>query len=343
MKQITLSVLILLLVISSFAQTISPLNLTPDKIILKEQNFYILKVVDNRPDKKSAGYIVNGINKLQYPLNFNVKLEDAVFTYLNSSMDNNKDYTPIVMVLNKFEVIEEKIKGEKYGFFNIAIDFYYLDLKLGTQSEKMTIVGGNISKYREMQMKQGLKECLTKFAKSDWVDTLNHFKSNPVLNYKKDDSGITYPNEEPVTERINTINSSEKNYQGTRNAFASGYQIGGLNFVGFDYELRLSNLVGIHAGVGFKGYTFGAKIHTNSKKNSPYLNVSYKDGGFGLLKIGALEYGMKWIFYKSTDQGMVFQLGLGKVLYIDDRLAYQLYKNKATPQITLTFGVGFCW
>ncbi len=128
-----------------------------------------------------------------------------------------------------------------------------------------------------------------------------------------------------------------------KNIVAIGYQIGGYTLIGIDYEVRLHDYFGIHFGGGFSGYTAGLKIHTNPLKNSSFINLSFKDGGFGLISAAGIEYGIRWVFNKETDFGLHFQFGMMKILSITKEFEDLLYKDKDAPPFTMSFGIGFSW
>lgn len=130
---------------------------------------------------------------------------------------------------------------------------------------------------------------------------------------------------------------------GNRNVFAIGYQIGGYTLIGIDHEIRFDDYFGIHYGAGLTGFTGGLKIHTNPAKNSSFFNMSYKDGGFGLISALGLEFGGRWVFNKEGEFGLHYQFGLAKILSIDEDFAEKLFKGKEAPGVMLSLGVGFSW
>ncbi|HOH24673.1 MAG: hypothetical protein KBB20_06865 [Bacteroidales bacterium] len=142
--------------------------------------------------------------------------------------------------------------------------------------------------------------------------------------------GISYGQEDSVPER-------------SRNVLAFGYQIGGYTLIGVNYEIRVHDYFGIHFGMGYSGYTAGLKIHTNEKKNSPFFNISYKDGGFGLLKAFGTEFGGRLVFNKKSEFGLHFQIGLAKILEIEENFEELLFNNKKAPPYMLSLGIGFSW
>lgn len=140
---------------------------------------------------------------------------------------------------------------------------------------------------------------------------------------------------------VNAQDSKEK--AASRDVFALGYQIGGYNLLGFDIEKRVSNVIGLHVGAGFVGYTGGVKIHTGPKKDAPFFNVSYKDGGMGLLKVVAYELGGRFLKSKVKERALHVQFGVAKILQVEREFGYALFKTYDVPEYVLSFGVGLSW
>jgi len=131
----------------------------------------------------------------------------------------------------------------------------------------------------------------------------------------------------------------------TRNVFALGYQIGGYSLIGVNYEIRVADYFGIHIGGGLLGFTSGIKIHTNPEKNSSFINMSFKDGGFGQISVIAVEYGGRWIWKEKSDMGLHYQIGMMNVLKMTDEFKEALYgkEDKKTPEFGLSLGIGISW
>ncbi len=138
------------------------------------------------------------------------------------------------------------------------------------------------------------------------------------------------------------LNADEEEEE-SRNVSAIGYQIGGITLLGFDYEFRLSNLFGVHGGIGLAGYTAGVKIHTGKKKDSPFFNISMKDGGFGLMRTTAVEYGGRVVGRNTGGFGFHGQVGLSSVLYIDREFEESVFGSDGVAPIILSFGIGVSW
>lgn len=128
-----------------------------------------------------------------------------------------------------------------------------------------------------------------------------------------------------------------------KNILAIGYQIGGYSLVGFNYEIRVQDYFGIHFGAGFIGYTAGIKIHTSSRRNSPFFNICFKDGGFGQINVAGVEYGGKLKLSRTGNFGIHFQIGLVKILSISSEFERTLFRNTETPEALLSMGLGLSW
>jgi len=157
--------------------------------------------------------------------------------------------------------------------------------------------------------------------------------------------------EEDVKENDNLNNDgkptfSKEELEGprSRNIIAVGYQIGGYNLIGIDYEIRATDVLGVHVGVGITGYTAGVKLHWKPTKDGGFVNVSYKDAGFGLMNGWAVEYGSKNTFGRREGAfGFYYQIGLALITNLDPDLKQVLGTTTDTPFPTLSVGVGVGW
>ncbi len=169
-----------------------------------------------------------------------------------------------------------------------------------------------------------------------------------------DNTKLGYKSIEPIESNIlqNSITkeqfASKYQYGGyyrdeNRNVLAIGYQIGGFSMIGFNYEIRIHDYIGIHFGAGYLGYTAGVKIHTNYEKNSSFFNISLKDGGFGHIRTYGVEYGRRWVWNNNNDFGLHYQIGIAVIDEISDKLAEKVYDDKPVPDVMLSAGIGFSW
>lgn len=121
-----------------------------------------------------------------------------------------------------------------------------------------------------------------------------------------------------------------------------GCQIGRYNLIGIDYEIRISDVLVIHLGAVFLGYTSGMKIYFSPKKTSGFLNVSYKDLGFGALNGVGFEYGNQIPLSRHTSFGLHLQGGFVILTHIVDEIRRTLSISEGTTSLTV-IGAGFSW
>lgn len=128
-----------------------------------------------------------------------------------------------------------------------------------------------------------------------------------------------------------------------RDVVAVGYQIGGYTLIGLDIEKRLTNVIGIHAGGGFLGYTAGVKLHTGPRKDSPFFNLSFKDAGMGLMNVYACEYGARLFKSQIKETAFHLQVGIARINQIDRQFSKRLFDTYDAPYYMLSAGVGISW
>ncbi|MCF6360653.1 MAG: hypothetical protein L3J29_07815 [Cyclobacteriaceae bacterium] len=149
----------------------------------------------------------------------------------------------------------------------------------------------------------------------------------------------------PIEEKSISENERKKLLQEneSRDVVAVGYQIGGFTLIGVNYEFRATDVFGIHAGVGFRGFTAGVKIHWKPTKDGGFININYKDGGFGLISGWALEYGSRKGFGDNRGGfGLHYQIGL--VLITNLSPEYRKAFGGVTPPFpSISLGIGFSW
>ena len=100
-------------------------------------------------------------------------------------------------------------------------------------------------------------------------------------------------------------------------------------------------MFGIHFGGGLAGFGAGFRSHFGKETHSSFLDLNYKDGGFGLMKTIALEYGGLWKI--KEDSGIRYEIGIQKVLSIKDSFEDKLFKDKKIPPVILALGIGWGW
>ncbi len=139
------------------------------------------------------------------------------------------------------------------------------------------------------------------------------------------------------------LEDDESAVLGSRNVVAVGYQIGGFSLIGIDYEFRASDNIGIHAGVGYRGFTAGVKIHWRPTKDGGFINISYKDGGFGKIVGWAVEYGSRKSFRNSKSSfGFHYQIGLVLITELSAEFR-RAFGGVEPPFPSISLGLGFSW
>lgn len=286
-------------------------DLSQTRTITTEHAFHIEKVVDKRPASSSQNItLLPGV----------VVMED----FYRRAMLDSTGMSGLVLFIRELKV-------ESGSQVYVSIDFYYQDQFVFEYKRNKNFQGLAM----EESLADLLKEMILEFDASDVSVIL--FRQRSIK--EELDRVKAAPDREDDNDW--NLNGEEES---TRDVFAVGYQIGGLTLIGADYEFRVSDVFGVHAGAGLAGFTFGLKLHTGKSKDSPFFNVSIKDGGFGLLRTGALEYGGRIVSKRNKGSlGFHGQVGLAKVLYIDSEFEESVYGPRGIPIVILSAGVGISW
>jgi len=323
----------------SHAQKIQEISLINETISLADRKFYIDSVIDNRVDKSNIGTISNGLLGPKCSMQLKGGFTNSLKAFFDNSLPQEKDQIPIIVKINKLEISELKRATEEYGFADIAVEYYHGNDLLFSNKQHIQVSNIEVNRLHEENIREAFRKSLLEFNQSKWLS-------------KVDGNGAEVKTQEPIALAANatsplysTPTLGQENSLETvkRNTFTLGYQIGGYSMIGFDYEIRMLDYVGVHFGAGYAGYTYGLMFHTSPARNSPFFNVSFKDCGFGLLNAAGIEYGGKWVFNKQTGFGLLFQFGIVKILKIDSDYANALFQGKETPQFMTSMGIGLSW
>ncbi|WOK04847.1 hypothetical protein RT717_17330 [Imperialibacter roseus] len=346
---------------TSFAQKTYVIKLNPDYINIPNRSFYIDQVIDNRTDKSRIGIVHNGTQRLAQ---FEYGLENSLEGYLKSAFPTTTQEIPIVMVINRLEISEKPANVGEVGYADISVDFFTGEIKLFSTDQHVEVTGNDVTKLHEANIREAVAKTLFAFDDSNWVSVMHGKteKPQPSRNTVPGSEAALYSVTQPVSgdnpnykaseSKTNSVSqapaesqeeATTETYTENRNITAVGYQIGGITLIGVDYEIRASDYFGIHLGGGLAGFTAGMKIHTNPEKNSSFFNFSYKDGGFGQITTLGLEFGGRLVFSKSSDLGLVTQIGIQKILSIDEEFEKQVFKGNGAPPVMLAFGIGLSW
>jgi hypothetical protein len=340
---------IIVLFLSSFetkAQKVHEISLKVEYVNLMKGGFYIDSIIDDRAIKDDIGFVKKGFFSKVVRAKLSGGLLFTLEHYFNYCLSNTSDNVPLVLKVSKFKISEKTELSAEYAEAEITFDYYFQDKLLYTSNVSVSTKSLDVTKLHEANIRDILKRSLRHFDRTNWEDKLVAEQNlQDTLQFIK----VIVPevrNEQlrvdiPYSLRDEPIHEIPKSKG--RNSVTIGYQIGGFTILGIDYEVRVSDYFGIHFGGGFAGYTAGLKVHTGVKKSSPFFNINYKDGGFGLLKTGGLEFGGCIPFSRRKDLGIHLQAGLGKVLAVDDVLVQRLFNSTVPPDYMFTFGIGLGW
>lgn len=329
------------------AQKIHEISLIQEKINLADRKFYIDSVIDNRVVKTTIGTVQKGLLNTKYPAQLKGGFTNALQAYFDNALPQEAGQTPITIQVNWFQVSELTRVADEFGFADITLEYYHGKDLLFSNKQHIEVSSVDVTRLHEENIREAFKKSLAEFNQSGWL--------SKVEGKSAEGTGTVVKTQEPVT-MISTVKNTPYTFYetasgkqenltkyGKRNTFTLGYQIGGYSLFGFDYEIRMHDYIGVHFGAGFSGYTYGLMFHTGPQRNSPFFNVSYKDGGFGALSAAGIEYGGKWVFNKRTGFGLLFQIGIVKILDIKQEFADYLYPNGNVPPFMTSMGVGLSW
>ncbi|MEN8249377.1 MAG: hypothetical protein ABFS32_10635 [Bacteroidota bacterium] len=344
----------------SFGQISHEITLTYERLNLPDRQFYIDSIIDNRNDKSNIGLIYQRTSNTRLPLVFADGFNESLKKYINHLLPREGTQVPIILKINKLEVLEEKSKADEFGFVNLEVEYYFNQYQIYSDEQIAEVKNLEVTNLHESNIRQTLKESFTEFNSTNWYNRVLygqiHNDYSPPANQasgniETDTTDSSTPTNDSEITSEETIPDSSKPTEYLvqdepirKNIIAVGYQIGGYTLIGVDYEIRVHDYFGIHLGAGFAGFTGGIKIHTSADRNSPFFNLSYKDSGFGLFSAFAIEYGGRWVFNESRGQlGLHYQGGISKILYIDPELEDLLFNGEDAPPFLLSLGIGLSW
>lgn len=307
--------LLVLIPLLSHAQEDYEVKLANDTLNI-DGHFYIANVIDNRANKREIGLVYSIETGSYVRAVLADEPEKVLESYFSHTMPPADEKTPVTLVIRQLEIGEKKSGALALNYATISADFYVDNKRVFRNKQRVQVASRGQLKHHEANIRKALERILTAFHYSDWQSMTN---KGPAM----------HPD----------LGTKER----ARHLVAVGYQIGGLTYAGIEYELRLDEYLGVNIGAGIKGYTAGLKIHTNPRRNSPFVHVNYKDRGFGSLGIGALELGGKVPFSRKENFGFHGQLGLGKVLTGYPSTEFRNFGHRPVPAFLLTLGVGLSW
>ncbi len=308
----------------------------PPEIV--NRKFYIHKVVDKRTSTFKVGTVQTGLLNHKRPAKFQNGLATDIEYYLETTLPNEMDMVPLSLIIEELEISEKTNFTSEYAVAHIKASFYFEDRLIYSCEGKTQRSAMDVTMYHEDNIRVLLQNCMNEMQSSRaFKEIWASYSPGPyVVNDEREKQ-----NTDTETPLSNDKVLQPQFYK-NRNIVAIGYQIGGWNLIGINYELRATDYLGIHFGVGFIGYTTGLKFHFGKEKNSPFINLSYKDGGFGLLSTLGAEYGARIPLSPNQDGfALHLQVGIASIIDIDPIFEATLYNGNPAPPVMLSIGGGF--
>lgn len=275
------------------------------------------------------------------------------FAYVGS------DSFPVYLAINHLRFTEGTTGYGEYGSCELTVSFYlnqsysgapYYVTSTFVSDTAQDVFPTHINRLHRV-LKLVLEDFNNTFMQDDgYVLSANNLRFDDAKGptvHTVNEREVAQRKQQREEEKIDSARAYFNAKRGGRNVVSLGYQIGGWTLVGVNFEYRLSDLLGVHAGGGITGVTAGLNFHTSPSKNSLYISPNFKDGGFGLIGSFCLELGGRIPFTKKSYEGFGLQLqgGLQQVLYIDP--AFQEIQQKtlgssfSVGTIAFSMGIGF--
>jgi hypothetical protein len=329
--------LILLLTLSAsslYAQKTYPIALDDytRPIPIENRSFYIARVIDDRVDTTNIGLVQAGTFHSQKMAMFYDDCSIIIKEYYDATLPKTENQVPITIRIKKLRIEERAGATDEHGWTDFEADFYSGNTLLYRAAQHKEYSAKDVTEKHAENIAAVLENAVIEFNNTGWQG-----KAKETVEPTLADTTARRP--ENASQSDTKVPGKEAN----GNVMAVGYQIGGIVLIGMEYEIRFHDYFGANLGIGFPGFTYGLKVHTRPGKNAGFFNISYKDGGFGLIHTAGVEYGGRLRFSRTGQLAFHYQAGLAKILYIQSDFAKQLYKGQPTPPLTLSFGAGLSW
>lgn len=309
----------------TFGQDVIEFELGKSEQSNEKFSFYIESVEDIRENTTSIGKVAVGSTNEEYSVQLTDGVDVEVHDYFKSFIPKSEDASPLTLKIEEFKVDEIRTEEESKSTFALKAQIFENGELQSTERLLVYKKGEDCRDFHSSNIKLGLRKLVAQYA-AGYHSSIRHRYEN--IEGK---SG-TYEGHGNLSETSRD-----------RSVVAIGYQIGGWTLLGFNYEFRFNNALGIHIGGGLSGYTAGIKLHFDKRKNSDFLNLSYKDGGFGLIQTINIEFGGQIPSSKGSDFGLYAQIGVGFVLAIEPALTRAVFEKDKDPGVVFSFGLGFCF
>lgn len=336
----------------SIGQRTHVISLYPAIVPLVYGGFAITQVKDVRANKENIGEARIGFFHRETPIILEGGFYQTITEFYKTATPMVDGALKMTAHIKKIEISESLESSTEFAHVYLEIDYYLDSVLVYSNREEVDSHGLDVTKDHPSNLAIALKRSIVHLDRSGWNSKL-------IVDEITDTSFVVFQGglEEPdivdlaVWEReqkmkdLLAINPPEDLSLRVedKNTVAIGYQVGGFSLIGINYEARIHNYVGLHAGAGLFGYTAGVKLHTSSDKNSTFFNANFKDGGFGLINTLGIELGGRLPFSKTGDFGLHYQLGFGRIRHVDPNFAAELFPLQDVPDFIFTFGIGFGW
>ena len=344
MKKISTTLLFFLaLSFTSMSQNVHIISLDAGQLNIENRNFYIARVVDKRVIQSSLGIVQKGPFNKKVIATFEKPLENVLLDFFNQSLPKNGQMQPIELVVIKLDISERTSFTSEVAYADLSIEFYHNNTLLFSTYEQTESSGIEVTAHHGDNIKDVLVKAIYTFSSANWqskIPASDPKSINPDYFPINNESSTSSLQDRPST---HTLDVGFQPVVKNRNVTAVGYQIGGLTLIGVNYEFRVHDIFGLHVGAGLYGWTAGIKLHTNDNKNSPFFNISTKDGGLGLINLTGIEYGGRLVFSQKKDIALHSQIGIARLAHIDSEFEYEIFGVEGAPDWWLTLGIGISW
>lgn len=353
-KQLFFLLFLFVITAPSFGQKIHYIELRPEIIELPNRGFYIEKVVDERYSKAQLGWTRKGLFNTKIPVDFESSFRIALEKFFAEALPQRQGQVPVTAVFKVLKTSEGFDAKVATVTAELRVEFFYNEILLFRKDAHVENTGEETGILLEESLREVLKEALEALHGSNWEENVKMEEPQNVVDnkFENPDAYVLTESEKAAKEGPITYNEEElkEMVPQSRDVFAIGLGLGGISLVGINYEARLTNLLGVHGGVGYLAtdffgnnyfsYTGGLKIHTGPTKNHSFINLSYKDAGIGMMGAAVVEYGDRVVFSKKKDFGMVWQAGLGVITHMNDELS-SYYGEQTYLLISAGIGLSF--
>lgn len=123
-----------------------------------------------------------------------------------------------------------------------------------------------------------------------------------------------------------------------KQAITIGLLQGGGSLVGIDYEILISNNIGLQIGAGFIGFGASVNYHFKPQVNSSAISFGIWNQGLLGERLGQRILGITYL-YRQQRGGLTAQIGLGTVIKVGE-LMEDFYGGNP-PLVILLYSIGW--